>query len=272
MTIRKGDPLMLPRLVVVFLSLAATTGLLPVHADNPPEQAGTWTSVPYGTTNPTLHCMPLGACIVALEDGETLQGRFLSDTARWEIQPGTTGPTGRIPVLAIKPKECGIASNLFVTTDRRVYTFLLEAPGCADPTLLSASTIHFDQVRFTYPEEFSKLWQEPTPPVAAGVLIAAHRVSDLHFDYTWSAGRKAIEPKIVYDDGAKTYVVLKDEDRNREAPAVFIHGDHDSLEAVNFTPPAAGGSTYTVDRVVPELVLVTGPSSSQKTVIHRKGR
>ena len=234
---------------------------------------GTWTSVPYGTANPTLHCMPLGACIVALEEGETLAGRFLSDTARWEIEPGTTGPGGRIPVLAIKPKECGITSNLFVTTDRRVYTFLLEAPAC-DPAQLSAGssgTLHFDQLRFTYPEEFARLWQEPAPPVAPGVSIGARRVSELHFDYTWSGGRKAIEPKIVYDDGAKTYIVLKDEDQHREAPAVFIHGEHDSLEAVNFTPPPAGGATYTVDRVVSELVLVTGPSSSEKTVIHRKG-
>jgi type IV secretion system protein VirB9 len=215
--------------------------------------------------------MPLGACIVALEEGETLEARFLSDTARWEIEPGTTGPAGRIPVLAIKPKECGIASNLFVTTDRRVYTFMLEAPAC-DPAQLSASSLHFDQVRFTYPEQFARLWQEPAAAIAPGVPIGARRVAELHFDYTWSGGRKAIEPKIVYDDGARTYVVLKDEDQNREAPAVFVHGEHGALEAVNFTPPPTGGSTYTVDRVVSELVLVTGPDSSQKTVIHRKGR
>ncbi|HEY0515254.1 MAG TPA: TrbG/VirB9 family P-type conjugative transfer protein [Thermoanaerobaculia bacterium] len=256
--------------VVFFVVFSFASGLLPAHAGEAPAPRGTWTSVPYGTANPTLHCMPLGACIVALQEGETLEARFLSDTARWEIEPGTTGQGGRIPVLAIKPKECGITSNLFVTTDRRVYTFLLEAPAC-DPAQLSAGTLRFDQLRFTYPEEFARLWQEPAPPVALGVSIGARRVSELHFDYTWSGGRKAIEPKIVYDDGAKTYIVLKDEDQHREAPAVFIHGEHDSLEAVNFTPPPAGGATYTVDRVVSELVLVTGPSSSEKTVIHRKG-
>jgi P-type conjugative transfer protein TrbG len=259
--------------VAVALVLSFAVDLVPANAGDAPGPRGTWTSVPYGTANPTLHCMPLGACIVALEEGETLAGRFLSDTARWEIEPGTTGPGGRIPVLAIKPKECGITSNLFVTTDRRVYTLLLEAPAC-DPAQLSggsAGALHFDQLRFTYPEEFARLWQEPAPPVAPGVSIGARKVSELHFDYTWSGSRKAIEPKIVYDDGAKTYIVLKDEDQHREAPAVFIHGEHDSLEAVNFTPPPAGGATYTVDRVVSELVLVTGPRSSEKTVIHRKG-
>lgn len=234
-----------------------------------PDQIGAWTIVPYGAGNPVLNCMPLGACLVALEDGEAIQSRFLPDSSRWQVEPGTTGPGERTPVLAIKPKECGISTNLFVTTDRRVYTFLLNSPAC-EPSQLSASTIKFDQVRFSYPEAFQKIWQESSPKPASGIALAAARVSDLNFDYTWSAGRRAIEPKVVYDDGSRTYIVLKDHDRRREAPAVFVQGDHGKLEAVNFTPPIDGASTYTVDRVVAELVLVSGASSNQKTLIRNR--
>jgi type IV secretory pathway VirB9-like protein len=95
-------------------------------------------------------------------------------------------------------------------------------------------------------------------------------VNDLNFDYTWSAGRRAVEPRVVYDDGSRTYIVLKEEDRGREAPAVFVHGDHGKLEAVNFTPPTAGAMTYTVDRVGAELVLVSGANSNQRTLIRNR--
>lgn len=242
-------------------------------AADPPEQIGAWTVVPYGSSNPVLSCMPLGACLVALEDGETIQGRFLPDSARWQVEPGTTGTEQRIPVLAIKPKECGISTNLFVTTDRRVYTFLLTSPDC-NPTQMTVQTIKFDQIRFTYPQEFARLWQEPALPLpAAGTATGASRVDQLSFDYSWSAGCHAVKPRTVYDDGSKTYIVLNPEDAKRDAPAVFIEGDHGKLEAVNFSPPPSGGSTYTVDRVVPKLALISGSGSDQKTIItRRKGR
>jgi P-type conjugative transfer protein TrbG len=256
---------------ITLLAVLALSAALPGWAAEDPasDQIGAWTIVPYGAANPVLTCMPLGACLVALEAGETIESRFLPDSARWQVEPGTTGPGERTPVLAIKPKECGISTNLFVTTDRRVYTFLLAAPAC-DPSQLSAAAIHFDQIRFSYPEAFQKIWQESAAPPAPGLATAAGRISDLNFDYTWSAGRHGVEPKVVYDDGSRTYIVLEDEDRGHEAPAVFVRGEGGKLEAVNFMPPMAGASTYTVDRVVADLVLVSGPSSNQKTLIRNR--
>jgi type IV secretory pathway VirB9-like protein len=268
-------PLVLSSLFVLALpAFAEVTDDAP-RASETPDHLGTWSLVAYGSTNPVLNCSPLGACIVALEEGETIESRFLPDSARWQVEPGATGPGQRTPLLAVKPKECGIASNLIVSTDRRVYTFILNAPAC-DPGQLSATTLKFDQVRFTYPEAFARLWQ-PAPPVvpAPGPTVGttALRPDQLNFDYTWSAGRKGVEPQTVYDDGVKTYIVVREEDLRRDAPAVFIHGEHDLLEAVNFSPPVPGSRTYTVDRVVRDLVLVSGPSSAERTLIrNRKGR
>jgi P-type conjugative transfer protein TrbG len=238
----------------------------------PPAQPGSWTLQPYGQSAPVLHCMPLAACVVALENGETIQSRFLSDSARWQVEPGTTGPGQGIPVLAVKPHECGITTTLQVTTDRRVYSFILTSPACADPGQLSPSSIQFDQLRFTYPEEFAKLWQPASAPAAPGIATSASNLGGLHFDYQWDAGRHALEPRIVFDDGHKTYIVLKEDDRTKDFPAVFVHGQGGTLEAVNFEAPTTGGLTYTVDRLASELVLVSGPASNQKTIIHRKGR
>jgi type IV secretion system protein VirB9 len=215
--------------------------------------------------------MPLGACIVALEEGESIMGRFMPDTARWEVSAGSMGPGERIPILAIKPKECAIASNLFVTTDRRIYTFLLESPPCGDPAALSVSTLRFDQVRFSYPEEFAKLWNPGLPPANSALTLGARNVSELNFGYRWWSGRDGLTPKIVYDDGAKTYIVINEQDALRDAPAVFVKGAKGELEAVDFEAPKNGGLVYVVNRVVPELVLVGGARSSQRTTIRRQG-
>jgi type IV secretory pathway VirB9-like protein len=243
----------------------------PSRAEDTIDHLGSWSVIEYGRTTPTLRCMPLGACMVALEDGESISGRFMPDTARWEISVGTTGPGQRIPILAIKPKECDIASNLYVTTDRRIYTFLLEAPPCGDPTALSAANLRFDQVRFTYPEEFARLWAPELPSVSPGLLLGSRSVGELNFEYRWWAGREGLAPKVVYDDGAKTYIVLNEKDRLRDAPAVFVKGAEGELEAVDFEAPQNGGLVYVVNRVVSELVLVGGPRSTQRTTIRNRG-
>ena len=264
---------MLRKLIALFaFTLFPALGIAEDTTAPPIDRLGTWTLIPYGASNPVLNCSPLGACIVALEDGETIESRFLPDSARWQVEPGTTGPNQRTPLLAIKPKECGIASNLIVSTDRRVYTFILNAPAC-DPGRLAPGTIEFDQVRFTYPEAFALLWQSAAPAPGPTLATSASRLDQLNFDYSFSAGRKAIEPQTVYDDGQKTYIVLREADLDREAPAVFLRGEHDRLEAVNFSPPAHGNRTYVVDRVTRELVLVSGPSAAERTLIrNRKGR
>jgi type IV secretion system protein TrbG len=239
------------------------------------ETAGSWKVAAYGTGTPTLTCSPIAACLVALQEGESIQARFLADSAGWEVQPGTMGPEQRTPVIAVKPHRCGESTNLFVTTNLRIYSFALVSLDC-DPATLKAGPGSFDLLRFTYPQEFAHVWGDspPAPPAPTpGVTTAASKITDLNFDYSIKAGRRAIEPKTVYDDGLRTYLVLKPEDLAADAPAVFINGPGNKLEAVNFTPPTRGGSTYVVDRVVQgELVLVSGPKDNQKTYIrNRKG-
>jgi P-type conjugative transfer protein TrbG len=254
------------------LTVAALALLLsvPAFAEEP---QGPWKVLTYGSeSTPTLNCTPLAACLVALQPGETLKDRFLADSAAWEVESGTAGPDQKTPVLAIKPKRCASSTNLLITTNRRVYTFLLLSPVC-NPETLQATDKTFDVVRFTYPEDWAKVWDDtPAPTVPApGVATRAAHVADLNFDYSVKAGRKAIEPKIVYDDGAKTFIVLRPEDLHLDSPAVFVQGPG-GLEAVNFTPPPAGSSTYVVDRVVTNLVLVCGPKTNQRTEIrNRKG-
>jgi type IV secretory pathway VirB9-like protein len=252
-----------------FFALALLVGL-PAFADESHAPTPVWREVPYGTSTPKLDCTPLSACLVTLQSGETIQSRFLADSAGWEVEPGTTGAGQRLPILAIKPHRCNESTNLFISTDRRIYSLLLNAPPCDEPTLKAEAT---QIVRFVYPEEFARSWGDDSPVAAPvpGLALQAPSLTALNFAYQWSAGRHAVDPQVVYDDGKRTYIVLRPEDAARGyAPAVFaLNGKN--LEALNFTPPQHGSTTYVVDRVVPALALVLGNDRNQRTEIRRKG-
>ena len=53
-------------LLTFLLAFTLAGGL---RAGEVPDPLGAWTLVDYGATNPVLHCMPLGACLVALDGG-----------------------------------------------------------------------------------------------------------------------------------------------------------------------------------------------------------
>ncbi len=250
----------------LFLAALAAAFLLAPGAASADTPA--WRDITYGGEPPTLVCNPLSACLVALQPGEVVTSRYLADTANWEIEVGSTTGNG-VPLIAIKPHVCNRSSNLYVATDRRVYSFVLDSPVCDAPTLKAASV---PITRFTYPEDFGRTWGEQPPAKATpGIQLQASNPANLNFDYSVSAGRHAIKPDQVYDDGQRIYVVLSSSDRNGPAPAVFVLGEKNKLEAINFQPPSAGGNTYIVDRLVPQLVLVSGPDKNQRTEIRRKG-
>jgi len=229
-----------------------------------------WKVITYGKDTPVLTCSPLGACIVALEPSEQIIDRFLPDTTGWDVKQGQAGPDGSVPVLAIKPKDCGITSNLLVTTNRRIYAFLLASPICDPASLTTPAAILFDRVAFNYPEDFAVNWNPSDPlPVSPGVPTQAASVANLNFDYSWKSGRRSLSPLSVYDDGTRTFVVLRSQDLTKPAPAFFVRAEGGSLEVVNFTEPAAGGRVYAIDRIVPELVLATGNQPADQTIIRR---
>src|SRR4029077_19970623 len=174
---------------ITTLLLTATIFASPSAHAQTPAREGAWKEVAFGETTTTLTCNPLAACLVQLEVGEVIEARFLADSSGWEVEPGTAGPSARIPVLAIKPHRCGETTNLFVTTDRRVYTLVLDSPPC-DPETLKASPSNFDQIRFTYAKDFARLWQDGplAPPSTPNSVTAPSRLDQLNFDYTLSAG------------------------------------------------------------------------------------
>jgi type IV secretion system protein VirB9 len=63
---------------------------------------------------------------IALQPGETLVAVAAGDTSRWTVGDTTSGAgEARRVHIMIKPLASGLATNLIITTDRRVYHIAL---------------------------------------------------------------------------------------------------------------------------------------------------
>jgi type IV secretion system protein TrbG len=227
--------------------------------------AGDAVVYPYGAREAEVVCAPLRACVIELESEERVLATALGDTERWLVERAGTGVGGRTPLVIVKPVACGLATNLVVSTDRRVYDIALDAPRCgrgvagaagaaggasgggtAGAAGAAAAARYTPHVRFYY----------PTGMVArAGeVSAAAVRPESLAFTYRWVADRKvAWSPAAVYDDGAHVYVRLGAEARHGELPVLFAELPDKTTALMNYV---VSNDTYITDRVFERAVLV----------------
>ncbi|HVT60360.1 MAG TPA: TrbG/VirB9 family P-type conjugative transfer protein [Thermoanaerobaculia bacterium] len=88
--------------------------------------------VPFGHGRATVRCAPLRACAIELEAGEVVLSTSSGDSERWLIQAASAGRDGRTPLLVVKPTGCDLATNLLISTDRRLYEVELDSPPCRD--------------------------------------------------------------------------------------------------------------------------------------------
>jgi type IV secretion system protein TrbG len=96
-----------------------------------PVVIGSVVAFPYGVGEPVLRCAALRVCVVDLEPGEHLVSRPIAgDVVRWHIGTAPAGPDGAGTLVWAKPTDCDLSTNLVLSTDRRVYQVMLEAPPC----------------------------------------------------------------------------------------------------------------------------------------------
>jgi type IV secretion system protein VirB9 len=171
-------------------------------------------------------------------------------------------------MIVLKPQEAGLDTNLLVATDRRAYYL----------RLVSKPQEYVARVAFRYPEdENSQKWkqhlaeqraQERETKRQADVLPAMITADKVNFGYKVSGGDEHLRPLRVYDDGAKTYIQMKPEMQNREAPALVVLGADGKGEMTNYR---VREQTYVVDRLFDRARLVLGSGKkAQKVEISRE--
>lgn len=221
------------------------------------------TIVPFGAGAPELECETLRVCAVELETGERVVKTYLGDGERWKVDVQLSQEGGVRPLVVLKPTECGIETNLIVSTDRRIYDVLVKARSCVEPG--EGLKLGPRRLRFEY-GAFSQAWNDRGHPGGAPAQPDVVKPQNLNFKYSWAGGRRSPKPKLVYDDGQRVYVQL--EKVPEKAPAIFRKGA-DGLELVPFR---LEGSVYIIEALPKELVLVSGPHEKRdRTIVRRIG-
>lgn len=193
-----------------------------------------------------LYAAPERVSDIALQPGETLVSVAAGDTVRWTVGDTTSGSgaTKRTHIL-VKPFSAGLATNLVITTDRRVYRLQLTSTAATAMTAIA----------WTYPQDdLLALQRQAEAAAAAQPVSAGIAVERLDFGYRIDGDRPAWAPLRAFDDGRQTWIEFPASISVGEAPPLFVLGDEGEAQLVNYR---VAGRFYVVDRLfaVAELRL-----------------
>lgn len=224
----------------------------------------------YGAGLPIVVCAPLRVCIIELQSGERITGEpQIGDSVRWNVSPAIYGQgEDTTSVVVLKPQEPGLDTNLLITTDRRAYYL----------RLVSKPQDYVARVAFSYPEEQNgRKWQEHLlaqrtqaleSKREASLMPAMITAEKLNFAYKVTGANEQLRPLRVFDDGAKTYIQMRPEIQNTEAPVLVVLGSDGKGEMTNYRVQQ---QTYIVDRIFERAQLILGAGKkAQKVEITRE--
>lgn len=207
-----------------------------------------------------LYAAPERVSEIALEPGEKLISIAAGDTARWTIGDTTSGAgEGRRTHILLKPVAAGLRTNLIVTTDRRTYHIALESTRSTAMLALS----------WTY--QASQLIALRRESAGAGPVAPPNpgpALERLDFGYAIRGDRPAWRPLRVFDDGQQTYVEFPPGTAHGEVPPLFVLGDKDEPQLVNYRQR---GRFYIVDRLFEAAELRLGMKKQKIVRIVRTG-
>lgn len=215
-----------------------------------------------------LHTSPRFISTIALRPGEKLISKAAGDTVRWVMGETHQGDGSNAQTLVfVKPIRGDLRTNIVLTTDQR--TYMLEAishPGDAYTSIIS----------WNYPRDQLAELTTATGVIAAQAnqTIADVSVDAINFDYSIRSVGKAKAkpqwiPERVFDDGLKTYIQFGANLGTTEAPPLFVIGEKNQAELVNYR---VQGRYYVVDRLISVAELRLGEKKQQIVRITRNTR
>ncbi|WP_230983873.1 P-type conjugative transfer protein TrbG [Caulobacter rhizosphaerae] len=202
----------------------------------------------------TVHTSPRFLTTITLKPGEKLIAKAAGDTVRWVLGQTLAGSgEGAQVVILVKPIRADLRTNIVLTTDQR--TYLIDAVS-------TASSAYTSMLGWNYPQDQAQAQADERARLSAaaeretGAQVAPDvAVERLNFRYAIEArGRHGPPwtPVRVFDDGAKTYIEFPADLATKPAPPLFLLGDKDRAELVNYRQ---AGVYYVVDRLLDRAEL-----------------
>ena len=163
---------------------------------------------------------------VELAPDEQIENVALGDSAAWQVTANRRGDR-----LFIKPLQQGVATNMTVITNARVYAVDLVPLSGATPDMAYT-------VRFNYPEPAEETGED-SADAGAGTLQGRYRLS----------GARRLRPSRIGDDGRQTFIEWPED---RPLPAVYGIGRDGQETLVN---GMMREGVYVIDSVLTTLVF-----------------
>ena len=206
-----------------------------------------------------VYCQALRTTDIYLEPGElAVDIPFISDSERWILGAGVNQQDGEtLQHIYLKPKEAGLTASMIINTNRRVYHLLLR----------SYADVYMPIVRWNYkisgmPFVFASAGekQKETSAQAEGFTPKALSFSEeleyvdprfLSFNYKVSFSvffRPSWLPRLVYDDGRKTYIRFPQEVLQMELPGIF----ENKSEVINYR---VAGDLVIIDKLIKTVTV-----------------
>lgn len=210
---------------------------------------------------PVITTSPFQQTVISLEPGEQFTNVTSGDPNRWSYSVAVSG-VGALAQqhILVKPSAQKLATNMVITTNRRLYNLRLIS------VMQGATTRN---VSFWYPDEMVAHINAAT--LSDSQQAVAHlpnlTVSQLNFNYQISCpvfgGSPSWRPVRVFDDGAHTYIQFSPLLANRDVPALFI-ANNNTQELVNYRVKSP---YFVVDKIFKQAILVMGVGHAQSRVI-----
>jgi type IV secretion system protein VirB9 len=187
--------------------------------------------------------------MLSFADNEKVENIAIGDAAQWQATPNKRGN-----IMFIKPFVKSAHTNMTVVTDKRNYSFELNA---RDSTACRRGEVTYD-LRFQYAPD-------PAPVVTADGQVVTEPASRLpekrNTDYTFS-GQADLVPLRVFDDGTSTYMRWS---QGLVIPAIYALGYDGTESMVNF---AHVEGYIVIEQIAPAFALRKGEG---RTVLYNEG-
>lgn len=209
---------------------------------------------------------PMRITALSLEPGEKIISKAAGDTERWMIGDTTSGEAETVQThLLIKPYRAGLATNMVVTTNRRVYLLALKASGESEAFNAAVSWTHplpqapISQV-VVGP---AKTNLKPTTPAS---ILKARGPEGYRIRTGWR--KPEWTPVSVHDDGRQTFIIFPETLGTTEAPPLFVLNEQGQAQLTNWRKQ---GNSYVIDRLFQKAELRLGGERPQIVKIERRG-
>jgi len=203
-----------------------------------------------------VYTQPLRVSDISLQPGEVIiDTPFVSDSERWDLGAGVSYDNG-VPVqhIYVRPASSGLSASLIINTNTRVYRIILR----------SYNSVHMPLVRWRYNSGLPNNFISASAPSQTGDIPGIDpRFLSFNYRITYGLFKKPNWlPRLVFDDGSKTYINFPETILQRELPAVF----ENRRDILNYRTI---GNIIVIDKLIENITVRIGKT---EIIIRKKRR